>query len=315
MMPEAYFSIGSDVFASWRDDVLQGTPPTLYPIGTDSLARIEVGPGLVTILGGAPGAGKSAFAMQAVIDALRLTQELKVLVCGVEMNPRALLDRQLARMSGIDLTSIRHRRLGAEHADRIALGMNTLEAILDRLVFLRPPFDLENVAHTADYFGAELILLDYLQRIAPPGNYIDNRRSVDATMDYLRQFADAGVAVIAVAAVSRTKDSKGRSSYEGDGLNLASFRNSSELEFGADDAFILTPDKDDDDLVVLRHLKSRYGAPQNLILHFDRARQRFSSVPDERTNPTGNGRLTNALSALWNHTSPAAADVEHGGEE
>jgi hypothetical protein len=40
-------------------------------------------------------------------------------------------------------------------------------------------------------------------------------------------------------------DAKGRSSYSGEGLNLASFRESSELEFGADDAFILHPDGDD----------------------------------------------------------------------
>ena len=36
-----------------------------------------------------------------------------------------------------------------------------------------------------------------------------------------------------------SKDSRGRSSYAGDLLNMASFRESSELEFGADDAFII----------------------------------------------------------------------------
>ena len=51
-------------------------------------------------------------------------------------------------------------------------------------------------------------------------------------MDFLRQFADAGTAVMVISAIGRTKDSKGRSSYAGEGLNLASFRESSELEFG-----------------------------------------------------------------------------------
>ena len=59
-------------------------------------------------------------------------------------------------------------------------------------------------------------------------------------MDYLRQFADAGVAIVVVAALARSKDAKGRSSYT-DGLSLASFRETSELEYGADDAFILAP--------------------------------------------------------------------------
>ncbi|MGD0383266.1 MAG: hypothetical protein ABSA77_07095 [Thermoguttaceae bacterium] len=65
-------------------------------------------------------------------------------------------------------------------------------------------------------------------------------------------------------------------------LNLASFRESSELEFGADGAFILVPDKKHDDEVILRHLKARHtepkdvrlaclacisGPPQNRLLH------------------------------------------------
>ncbi|MCQ8205440.1 hypothetical protein NP569_24435, partial [Vibrio parahaemolyticus] len=36
------------------------------------------------------------------------------------------------------------------------------------------------------------------------------------------EFADAGVAVVVVSAVGRTKDGKGRSTYAGEGLNLAS---------------------------------------------------------------------------------------------
>jgi hypothetical protein len=59
---------------------------------------------------------------------------------------------------------------------------------------------------------------------------------VSFSMSYLRQFADADVAMLVVSAVSRAKDAKGRSSYSGEGLNLASFRESSEREFGCDDA-------------------------------------------------------------------------------
>ena len=92
-------------------------------------------------------------------------------------------------------------------------------------------------------------------------------------MDYLRQFADAGIAVVVVSAVGRSKDSKGRSSYTARGCRLASFRESSELEFGADDAFILTPDQGDDSgpiaTVTLRHLKSRHGEARDLQLAFD----------------------------------------------
>src|SRR5262249_13414017 len=158
------FVCAADALAGWRDDVLSGKPPVLFPVGAGELARIEIGPGLVTLLGGAPGAGKTAFTMQAVVDALRLTPDLRVVVCNIERGPAALLDRQLARLSGIDSTLIRHRRLGAEHADRIDQAMSTLESLAERLAFVRPPFGLENVAATADAFDARLLLLDYIQR-------------------------------------------------------------------------------------------------------------------------------------------------------
>src|SRR5262249_60355601 len=118
----------------------------LSPVGTGGLARVEIGAGLVTLLGGAPGAGKTAFPMQCVIDALRLTPTLRAVICTVEMPPPVLLDRQLARLSGVDANLIRYRRLDGSHADRIDQALNTLDALADRLAFVTPPFDLSHTA-------------------------------------------------------------------------------------------------------------------------------------------------------------------------
>jgi replicative DNA helicase len=308
---KANYQTAADALARWREDVLTGKPPTLFPIGAGELERLEIGPGLVTLLGGAPGAGKTAFATQAVIDALRLTPTLRACLCNVETAPPVLLDRQLSRLAGVDLTLIRYRRLGAEHADRLDRAMNTLESVGERLAFVRPPFDLANVAATADAFGAELLVLDYIQRIPPPGKHGDRRAAVSAMMDYLRKFGDAGTGVLAISAIGRTKDSKGRSSYTGEGLNLASFRESSELEYGCDDAFILTPDDHDQgDAVTLRHLKSRHGECRDIALTFHRRHQRFTPAGCDRGPRPDGGGVHSALAALWAKTSQAADDEE-----
>lgn len=310
-MTQAAFLTAADAFHDWKDDILTGEPPTFWPIGSGELARIEIGPGLVTLLGGAPGAGKTCFAMQAVVDALRLTPTLRVLVCNIEMPASVLLDRQLSRLSGIDVSTVRHRRFDATHADRLDQALHTLEGLADRLCFVRPPFTLESVAAAADAFRADVLLLDYIQRIAPPGTHGDKRGSVDASMNFIRQFADAGTAVICVAAVARSKDAKGRSSYDGDGLNLASFRESSELEFGADDAFILVPDSNGS-TVTLRHLKARHSEPKDLKLTFDRRLQRFT--PTSTPTPAkADGKLTAALHALWHRTDAAGNDDDAEG--
>jgi replicative DNA helicase len=315
-MSQARFQSTADILDGWRDDVLSGKPPTLYPVGTGELGRIEIGPGLVTLIGGAPGAGKTALVMQWVLDALAITPSLKALVCNVEMSPSVLLDRQLARLADIDLSLIRHRRLTADHAEPVERGMRALDDLADRLAFARPPFDLGNVAASADAFDAGLIVLDYIQRIGSAGDHDDRRGAVSETMSYLRQFADAGVAIVVVAALARSKDGKGRSSYT-DGLSLASFRETSELEYGADDAFILAPCDDNksegeaSSRVVLKHLKSRHGETRDIALAFDRNRQRFTPAPpSEPTKRTEKGKLQAALRVLWDRTSPAQDDGE-----
>ncbi len=306
-MSEPRFQAAADLLDDWRDHILSGTPPILYPVGDGGLGRIEVGPGLVTLLGGAPGQGKTALTMQLVCEALERTPTLRALVLNVEMSPAVLLDRQLARLAGIDLTTIRHRRLGAEHAGRVERGLHALERLSGRLGFVRPPFDLANVAASADAFDASLILLDYIQRIGAPGEHGDRRGAVDATMSYLRQFADAGTAIIVVAALARSKDAKGRSSYA-DGLGLASFRETSELEYGADDAFILASADDGEpaDRVVLKHLKSRHGETRDIPLTFDHPHQRFTPTePVASSERADGGKLQAALRAAWGRTAPA----------
>lgn len=321
MLTPARYVSGATLFGRWRGDVLTGSGPIVYK---HTLPRPEISPGLVDIVGGAPGAGKTALTMQAVVEALRHDPTLRALVANCEMAPSALLDRQLARLSGIEAEVIRHRRFTEEHAERLATGLATLEAVADRIAFLESPYDLANVAAAADTHGASVLVIDYIQRFAPPGDDVEARHKVNRTMDYLRRFAAGGHAVVVLSAVGRSKDSAGRSSYTGSGLTLASFRESSELEFGADNAFILAPlDDARPDVVRLAHLKSRHGAARTIDLHFDRARQSFTLIegtPEAPASPPGRrrGRRKAAepdpalsperLAALWAKAETASAD-------
>lgn len=138
-MSGPHYQAASDLLDDWRDGVLGGTPPVLFPAGNGGLSWIEIGPGLATLFGGAPGQGKTALVMQLVCEALEWTPTLRALVCNIEADSSVLLDRQLARLSDVDLTASRHRRLGAEHAGRIEAGMRVLERFDDRLAFVRSP--------------------------------------------------------------------------------------------------------------------------------------------------------------------------------
>lgn len=319
-LTRARYLAGDDLFGRWQADVRSGAGPVLYQHG---FPYPEVGPGLVTLIGGAPGKGKTTFTGSMSTEMLRFHPDLRVLHANCEMSPEALLNRQLARLSGIDAEAIRHRRLGPEHEERLATGLATLEGIIDRLGFMTAPYDISNVAASVDAFGADVVFIDYIQRFTIPTEDAEARHRVNRVMDYLRQFANAGLAVVVVSAVGRTRDKAGRSSYTGDGLSLASFRETSELEYGADDAFILAPISDDDpDLVRLSHLKARHGMQVTQEFRFDRAVQSFTLVTGDSVKSStargGSGKtkdsvarasVTKELRWLWDTAVVADEDA------
>ncbi len=278
---EPSFLPAADAIATWRDDVLSGKKPPRWNVG-EGFESIELGPGLVVLLGGAPGSGKTALSMQWVIDAMRIDPALRVLVANVESSPAVLLDRQLSRLSGVPLHLVRDRALDESHGERLADAFEILEEVADRLAFLQSPFSLPNVAAAADATDAKLIVIDYAQRFDAGSG--EKRQQVNQLMSYLRRFADADCGLLVLAAVGRTKDKAGRSSYDPNGLNLASFRESSELEFGADAAFMLCPSGPGK--AKLACLKNRHGEPASVDLEWDGSLQRFTPPVTFDTSPT-----------------------------
>ena len=98
-------------------------------------------------------------------------------------------------------------------------------------------------------------------------------------------------------------------------MNLASFRESSELEFGADDAFILAPDAKDAELVTLKHLKSRHGEQRDIALTFDKTRQAFTPFDSTTETAKPDGKLQSALRLLWEPTGTAVDDLDGGADD
>jgi replicative DNA helicase len=317
-MAESPLLSGVGLFDTWKASLLDAKPTPRFNVGP-AFDHIEVAPGRILLVGGAPGAGKSALIMQWVFDGLALNPELRAVVCNVEMAPSRLLDRQLARLSGVPLTTIRRREIADDQRDQIGKGLSRIGQVVPRLGFVKAPYTLDRVADAADELNADLIVLDYAQRIDPPGRFQGMREKTSALMAIIRQMAETGVCILAAAALTRSRDGKGRSSYEGQHLSLASFRESSELEYGADDAFLLYPTdgtadpNDPTRLMTLNHAKSRDGETKDTQLVFHRRFQAFK--PGESWTIIAKGSPPSPASRIkggWKKVSDDGADkVEH----
>jgi replicative DNA helicase len=292
-MAESPLLTGSDAFNEWEPTVLSDTPPdATWKLG-DGFEHVEIGQGRIMLVGGAPGAGKTALILQWCFNALALDPNLKVLICNVEMSPARLLDRQLARLSGVPLSWIRKRTVSArEDLKNIGIAKAQIQKLSERLSFVRGPYTIQRTSEAADAFMADLVVVDYAQRIGIEGKFTGAREKTNALTSHMREMADCGIGIIAAAALTRSKDGKGRSSYDGKHLSLASFRESSELEYACDDAFLLFPtdpaaDPDlPDRAMTLAHVKSRDGETKTVELTFHRRFQQFVADPWLRTAAT-----------------------------
>jgi len=270
------FATLGDLIDEWSHDVLHGTPPVRWAAGSGALARFPLGPGLITLVGGPPGAGKTALANQLSFDAVRVNPELKALVTCCEVPPNVLLDRQLARLSGVPYARVRDRGLRETDRPAIATALATLAEVRERVAFLTSAFDLAGVVAAADGCDADLLVIDYLQRLSAPGQHRDKRSQTNALLDAFRRFADAGRGLLVLSSVGRQPGGKhGKSSY--DGLGLASFKETGECEYAADDAYILTPAESG--RATLKHVKARHTEAADIPLRAELMVMRFE--PDD----------------------------------
>jgi hypothetical protein len=274
-------STSQAIFDRWAQDILERTPQVIFrcaDYGSD-IGKFQFGPGDVVTFGAPPAAGKTAFCGQVVFDALKMEgqEHLRLLIANVEMSPAALLTRQLARTSTVSYSYLQFRDYDESAKPRIESSIADLRKVIPRVEFLRPPFTLEHLKERAEAFEANIVLVDYAQRFSSEGKHTDLRTQTNAVMDCCRHLADQGRAVLVVSALSRQK-SAGGSTYDSKSLGLASFRESSELEYGSDSAWLLIREPNSEQ-VELRQVKNRTGRLQTLNLLFDGNRQSFRDDP------------------------------------
>jgi len=267
------FVVGADLLDSLFTSIEREEPPVRYAL-SPPFDKLDIRPGRLILFGGKPGCGKTAALLQVGVDLLRLNPAVRLLLSNVEMAASMLAERILSRLSGVPLTAIMDRTLLSNQLEQLRATADLIALIADRIAFLNAPFALEHVAAAGTAFGANVLILDYIQRFTIGDGKGEKREQLETAATVLRRFCDAGAAVLVASAVARHRNAGG-STYAG--LNLASFRGSSELEYGADSAYLLEPD--DAEGVVFRCEKNRYGGMSDIPTRFDPMIQKFTPPP------------------------------------
>ena len=277
-----------------RRELFSGEPPVEFPVANEPWGSFAFRPGDIVAIAAPPAMGKTALITQMTVDALRLSASASCLFCNVEMSPKTILERQISRLSGVMYEQIARRAILLGEHREIDRAFETLGSIGDRMAFMGQPFSIEHVIEAVAEKQPKILVLDYLQRITCCDGVADNRVRLNNVMHAARAIASAGVCVVLISAVGRTQSKKG-GGYNANELGMGSFRESSEVEYGADDAFVMVEEGPTDDAtgyktVIMKHVKSRNHRQRDIRLEFDGAIQRFRLLPDRRESETDAGR-------------------------
>lgn len=260
-----------DPWTAWRESIEEFDRQTYIPVAdaNSQLARFPLAREHVTVLGGREGAGKTAAAMQFLVDAMILDPELRVAIANVEVPPHVLLDRTVSRLAGVPYSVVRDRTYRGERREAVLAAADDLVGMRDRLHWISGPYTTQRVRAQAAAVGADVVCMDYLQRFTTGiGASADLRQQTSAVMTDARAIADDGRAVLLLSALSR----EGR------------LRESSEVEYGADWVGIIEPVEGEHDgprvPMTLRCMKNRHGPREDIEATFDGSLQEWTGEPE-----------------------------------
>ncbi|QEG01599.1 replicative DNA helicase [Stieleria maiorica] len=261
-----------------------GKGDTLYKLD-EALNGFEIGPGLLTVLGAPPGVGKTALAGQMAFEAIHQNPGLKVYIANAETDPVKLLSRELARRSGLPMRAVRFADLTQKQLALAERTIREIQAEAESRMELLPLHhcDGKGLVSLAADCDPGFLVVDYIQKFARSG--VDARLAMNELMANLRLMAASGWGVLCLSATSRTY-SKGGSSHDTEKLSLASFKESGEIEFNVDAAYLLRNNGDVDPGRLIRKVtldcqKNRHGETKAVELHFDRAHMSFDAPEPE----------------------------------
>jgi replicative DNA helicase len=315
-----------DLCETLLDDLYHGDPPVEYQVAAEPWGSLAFRPGEIMALAAPPGMGKTAFIMQAAVNALRLNANTRCLVVNVEMTPKRLIQRQLARLSGVHLSDITNHRNLLGHQHNLQRAVATMQDIGDRMCFMPESFQIEAIVDAmVQDARPDILVIDYLQRIECCEDTPDTRARLNMLMQRFRTIANAGVCVVLVSAVGRTASKRG-GGYNARELGLASMRESSEIEYGCDDVFVMVPEQQDDEqqragdairCVRLKHEKSRNNSQQDLRFAFDGATQSFTLLPprDDAYAEQGGDGAPRVAHGRGSQTRPDVGASANGGPQ
>lgn len=246
-----------------------GEPPREYlSFGMKELDDVFfVEPGDLVVLGGYSSAGKTLLSLQF---ALHMAKTRRVGYFSLETDRRKLGDRMVSHYAQIGLRAIKQgTETSAEVERAVKMGMEVSEFAGGLGVHRLRAASVRDIRALTLRYRYDVVFVDYLQLLRASGRS-RYEQITNVSLD-LRELAQGGVTVIALAQLARPETTRGKAAEPG----LWSFKESGQIENDADAAMLLYLADETDHFSprVLKIAKNKDGELKQLLLDFDGAHQ------------------------------------------
>jgi len=138
--PHADFVVLNDAIRDRINWLKSKEMPRKFFIGDGEFGHLHFGPGQLVVVGGVAGCGKSCLVAEWVFNAVAADPALRAIITNVDVGLEKFVERQLARVSGVDADVLHWKQYGEQEAviqDRLDEAAAHLETVADRIAFLR----------------------------------------------------------------------------------------------------------------------------------------------------------------------------------
>jgi len=191
--------------------------------------------GDLTIVAGRPGMGKSAFGMNAVINAAKLGANVGFV--SVEMDAVSLGMRIAASEAGVSVTSLRNGTIQQDDFDRVVAASNRI-AKLPLRILDAPAWTMGQIirqCHAWHRSGLEMVVIDYLQRTRPD----KEQDRHDLSIGQMAKDAKTLAAVLEIPVVLLSQLSRNLENRQDKRPQMSDLRESGQIEQEADNILML----------------------------------------------------------------------------
>lgn len=244
------------------------------------------------IIAARPSMGKTAFVLNLAHN-VAVSSKQPVLIFSLEMGKEQLVDRMLARESGVDAWALRTGNLNDTDFEKIGHAMGTLseaQIYIDDTPGITVSELRTKARREAHQRPIGLIVVDYLQLMSGGSRFGGESNRVQEISEISRGLKgvarELNVPVLALSQLSRSVESRTPPHPQ-----LSDLRESGSIEQDADVVAFLyredyyNPETDRTNIMDIMIRKHRNGPTGTVELYFDREKQRISSLDTKHDQP------------------------------